>query len=219
MIEASSSYAQSAFVATVKIGASIDLEGRQCVPRVRGVEHLGAGFNWVQLIGRSLSVLLELGALAVVSWLYSYWQDEPTARVDVLVPSFFPIVFGVLADTYEIVSILFFIRKRAINAVATFFDIALIGAGIFAFLVLGMVDRGVGERRKHWAMDMKNAMYFMIAYCIVHAGFIVLAASGMVKIYLVTNRSQRDSQVEKSQVKMVEFSEGQDQPPSQPRLA
>lgn len=72
-------------------------------------------------------------------------------------------MFGVLADTYEIVSILYFSRKHAINALAAFFDIAFIGAGIFAFLVLGMVDPGVGERRKRWAMDMKGAMYFMIA--------------------------------------------------------
>lgn len=91
MIQKSCSHAQSAFVATVEIGASIDLEGRQCVPRVRGVGHLGAGFSWMQVIGRSLSVLLELGALAVVSWLYSYWRDEPTTRVDVLVPCFFPV--------------------------------------------------------------------------------------------------------------------------------
>jgi hypothetical protein len=69
-----------------------------------------------------------------------------------------------MADTYEVVSLLFFKRRRAINPVAICFDIALIGSGIFCFLVLGMVDRGLGERRGQWAADMTSAMIFMIVF-------------------------------------------------------
>jgi hypothetical protein len=69
-----------------------------------------------------------------------------------------------LADVYEIVSLLFLNRKRAINPVAVCFDIALIGVGIFCFLILGMVDEGTGEIRALWAKDMMNAMIFMIVF-------------------------------------------------------
>jgi hypothetical protein len=63
-----------------------------------------------------------------------------------------------------VVSLLFFNRRRAINPVAVCFDIAMIGSGIFCFLVLGMVDRGSGERRAVWVADMTNAMIFMIVF-------------------------------------------------------
>ncbi|EAQ92963.1 hypothetical protein CHGG_01198 [Chaetomium globosum CBS 148.51] len=75
------------------------------------------------------------------------------------------LAFGILADVYEIGSLLFLNRKRAINTVAVCFDIALIGVGIFCFLILGTVDEGSGERRAHWAKDMTNAMIFMIVFC------------------------------------------------------
>lgn len=54
---------------------------------------------------------------------------------------------------------------------------------------------------------------------IIHAAFIVLAASAMAKMYFVINRSKRDSQVAKSQADLVKFSGRRGQPPSQPRLA
>lgn len=65
---------------------------------------------------------------------------------------------------YEIGSLLFLNRRRAINPVAVCFDIALIGVGIFCFLILGMIDEGTGKRRAIWAKDMTNAMIFMIVF-------------------------------------------------------
>jgi hypothetical protein len=62
------------------------------------------------------------------------------------------------------VSLCFFNRRRSINPVAVCFDVAMIGSGIFCFLVLGMVDRGSGERRRVWVADMTNAMVFMIVF-------------------------------------------------------
>lgn len=68
-----------------------DVERRRCAPHVRAIGRLGVAYNWTQVVGRALSVLLELGGIAFVSWLYSYWKSEPTTRVDVLMPSFFPV--------------------------------------------------------------------------------------------------------------------------------
>jgi hypothetical protein len=68
-----------------------DAERGGCVPQVRAVGHLGVKYNWAQVVCRFFSVLLELGALAFIAWLYSYWRSEPTTRVDVLFPSFFPV--------------------------------------------------------------------------------------------------------------------------------
>jgi len=69
----------------------MDVERGQCVPRIRAIGQLGVGYNWAQVIGRFVSVLFELGALSFIAWLYSYWRTEPTTRVDVLLPSFFPV--------------------------------------------------------------------------------------------------------------------------------
>lgn len=69
----------------------MDAERGQCVPRIRAIGQLGVGYNWTQVVGRFASVLFELGALSFVAWLYSYWKAEPTTRVDVLMPSFFPV--------------------------------------------------------------------------------------------------------------------------------
>jgi hypothetical protein len=69
----------------------MDVERGRCVPRIRAVGQLGVKFNSAQVIGRLLSVLFELGAVSFIAWLYSYWRSEPTTRVDVLLPSFFPV--------------------------------------------------------------------------------------------------------------------------------
>jgi hypothetical protein len=69
----------------------MDVEKRCCVPRIRAAGQLGVKFNSAQAIGRFLSVLFELGAVSFIAWLYSYWRSEPTTRVDVLLPSFFPV--------------------------------------------------------------------------------------------------------------------------------
>jgi hypothetical protein len=52
---------------------------------------LGWGYNCTQVIGRILSALVAAGALIFISWQYNYWQDEPTVRVDIILPSFFPV--------------------------------------------------------------------------------------------------------------------------------
>ena len=162
----------------------MDAERGRCVPRIRKVGRLGVKFNWAQVVGRFVSVLFELGAVCFIAWLYSYWRTEPTTRVDVLFPSFFPVswircqlippesltdtivqlIIGIAADTYEVVSLLFLNRRRAINAVAVCCDVAVIGTGIFCFLLLSVVDRGSGERRAYWVTDMTNAMIFMIVF-------------------------------------------------------
>ncbi|KAH6854097.1 hypothetical protein B0I37DRAFT_361079 [Chaetomium sp. MPI-CAGE-AT-0009] len=165
MAQESTGTAPSALASAARPAApAADVERGRCVPHVRAIGHLGVAFNWTQIVGRWLSILLELGALAFVSWLYSYWRSEPTTRVDVLMPSFFPLAFGIVVDAYEIGSLVFLNRKRAINPLAICFDIVLIGVGIFCFLILGMVDEGTGERRAHWAKDMTNAMIFMIVF-------------------------------------------------------
>ncbi|KAK4129067.1 hypothetical protein N657DRAFT_668157 [Parathielavia appendiculata] len=185
----------------------MDTEKGGCVPRVPATGLLGVRFNWVQVIGRFLSVLLEFGALAFVAWLYGYWRSEPTTRVDVLFPSFFPVITGILMDTYELVSLLFLKRRRAINPVVVCFDIALVGIGAFCFLVLGLVDRGSGERRSYWASDMSNVMVFMIVFSILHAGFIILAAAGVMRIYFSSTKARQEAQLARSQVEMVQFNE------------
>ncbi len=70
---------------------TMDAERGRCVPRIRKVGRLGVRFNWAQAVGRLVSVLFELGAVCFIAWLYSYWRTEPTTRVDVLFPSFFPV--------------------------------------------------------------------------------------------------------------------------------
>ncbi|KAK4098779.1 hypothetical protein N658DRAFT_499016 [Parathielavia hyrcaniae] len=193
-------------------------ERARCIPRVTATGLLGVRFNWTQVIGRFLSVLLESGTLAFVAWLYAYWRLEPTTRVDVLWPSFFPVIAGILMDTYELVSLLFLKRNWAINPVAVCFDIALVGTGAFCFLLLGLVDRGSGERRASWAADMWNAMVFMIVFAILHAGFIVLAAGGVIRIYFSSNKARREAQLGRSHADIVQFNERRAQLQSLPRV-
>jgi hypothetical protein len=69
----------------------MDVERGRCVPRVPAIGQLGVRFNWAQVIGRALSALFECGALSFIAWLYGFWRSEPTTRVDVLLPSFFPV--------------------------------------------------------------------------------------------------------------------------------
>jgi hypothetical protein len=63
----------------------------KCVPRIPVLGELGWGYNCTQVIGRILSALVAAGALIFISWQYNYWQDEPTVRVDIILPSFFPV--------------------------------------------------------------------------------------------------------------------------------
>jgi hypothetical protein len=69
----------------------MDVERGRCVPQVRAIGQHGVTFSWLQVAGRFLSMSFALGALGFIAWLYSYWRAEPTTRVDVLFPSFFPV--------------------------------------------------------------------------------------------------------------------------------
>ncbi|GAB1310709.1 MARVEL domain-containing protein [Madurella fahalii] len=185
----------------------MDVERGNCFPRVRAIGNMGVRFSWAQVAGRSLSILYELGALSFIAWLYGYWRSEPTTRVDILFPSFFPVILGIMVDSYEVVSLLFLDRKRAVNPVSVCFDVAMIGAGIFCFLLLGMVDRGTGTVRGLWATDMTNAMVFMIVFCIIHVGFIVLAAGGVMHIYLSGGKARDEERLARSRAEMIQFNE------------
>ncbi|KAK3902985.1 hypothetical protein C8A05DRAFT_33299 [Staphylotrichum tortipilum] len=191
----------------------MDVEESRCVPRIRPMGQLGVRFTWAQLIGRFLSVLFELGTVAFIAWLFNYWRKEPTTRVDVLMPSFFPLILGIVADAYEVVSLLFFYRTRAINPLAVASDIAVIATGIFCFMVLSTAEGGTGEWRAYWVTDMRNAMIFMIVFCIVHSAFIVMAAAGVILVYFQANRAgsqpqfEADDQLIKSQEEIIRFHE------------
>ncbi|KXX73178.1 hypothetical protein MMYC01_210255 [Madurella mycetomatis] len=80
----------------------------------------------------------------------------------------------------------------------------MIGAGIFCFLLLSTVDRGIGTVRGFWAADMTNAMIFMIVFCIIHVGFIMLAAGGVIYIYISGDKARRDEWLARSQAEMVQ---------------
>ncbi|KAL1837209.1 hypothetical protein VTJ49DRAFT_4160 [Mycothermus thermophilus] len=198
-------------------GLAVLFETRtSCMQTVFG--ELGWCFNCTQVVGRFLAVLLELGALGFIAYLYDYWKGEPTTRVDLLVPSFAPVVGGVVIDTYELVSLLFLSRRRAINYPIMFFDVSMIAVGIFSFLVLGLVEKGSGRLRAAWAKDMTNAMIFMIIFTLLHAGFLVLAVAGIVYSYRVDRKKWAKSRLEKHRRTIVEFYQRRKQAASQPTV-
>lgn len=79
---------------------------------------------------------------------------------------------AILSDGYETASLLFFKRKRAINPVAVFFDIAVAAVGVFCFVTISSsgfdVYRGVifdvGSVRAIWADDVNTAMILMMVF-------------------------------------------------------
>ncbi|KAK3989898.1 hypothetical protein QBC44DRAFT_326284 [Cladorrhinum sp. PSN332] len=183
-------------------------------PHIRAIGPLGFAFNFAQVAFRFLSIFVALGALSFVAWLYDYWRSEPTARVDVLFPSFFPLVVGIFVDAYELVSLLWLDRKRALNPVAIGFDVVLIGTTIFCFLILSMVEDEPGsavrdshDRHAYWASDMSNAMIFMITVSLVRAAFIILTSIGVVWMYLAGEKEKKAQLVALSQAEIVGFSE------------
>ena len=72
------------------------------LPRIRAIGPLSFAFNCTQVVIRFGSIILSLGALAYIAWLYNYWRSEPTTQVDALFPSFFPVCvfFFALVTTY-----------------------------------------------------------------------------------------------------------------------
>ncbi|KAK4226837.1 hypothetical protein QBC38DRAFT_479512 [Podospora fimiseda] len=197
-------------------------------PHIRAIGHLGFNFNFTQVACRVLSILVALGALAFVAWLYDYWRSEETVRVDVLVPSFFPLVAGLFVDGYELVSLLWFNRKRALNPVAICFDVALIGTTIFSFMVLSMVDDEPGSLVRNnnkiyasWASDMDKAMIFMIWVSLVRAAFIILTSIGIVWLFLAADREKKALVLARNQADIVGFYEmrGRGLPTVSPQIA
>ncbi|KAL2271406.1 hypothetical protein VTJ83DRAFT_777 [Remersonia thermophila] len=193
-------------------------ERGRCTPHIPVLGELGWNFNCTQVVGRFLAVLLELGALSLIAYLYDHWKREPTTRVDLLIPSFPAVIVGVIVDMYEVISLLFLRRRRAVNYLVMFLDVTMIAVAIFAFLVLGLADKGSGQLRAIWAKDMTNAMIFMIIFSILHAALLVLAVAGIVYSYRVNRHNMKKAQLEKSQKNIVEFYQRRQQAASQPRV-
>lgn len=57
----------------------------------RDERDLHATFKWMQISFRFLAVLYEVAALAFLGYIYDTWRREPSVRVDVVFPSFFPV--------------------------------------------------------------------------------------------------------------------------------
>ncbi|KAK0661230.1 hypothetical protein QBC41DRAFT_330438 [Cercophora samala] len=194
----------------------VDDEGRHSGrPSVRAIGALGIAFNFLQVALRFTTFLYEVGSLAFIAWLYNHWRWEENMRVDFLFPSFFPLGVGVLLDAYEFVSLLWLNRRRAINPVVVGFDVALAGTGVFCFTILNMVDdrprwnfRRLDRTHEAWVLDMRNAMIFMIVFSIMHAGFVVLAAAGVVKMYRDIGKTRRAKELARAQLEMLQFTQG-----------
>ncbi|KAL2193717.1 hypothetical protein P885DRAFT_80942 [Corynascus similis CBS 632.67] len=198
--------------------ANPDVERDDYSSGQRVVVDLGFIFNRTQLIGRCLSTFLNLGALIFIAYLYDHWRPKPAIKVDVLIPSFFPLVAAFLADTYEMISLLFLNRKKAISPVSVCFDILLVGLGIFSFMVLSMVNGEGSEQQARWAADTVNAMIVMIVFSFVHTGFIILAASGMVRIHRLVKKTIGNVQSTQNQVDTLPSTQSKMQIMSQPGM-
>ncbi|KAK4456980.1 hypothetical protein QBC42DRAFT_47428 [Cladorrhinum samala] len=182
------------------------------LPRIRAIGPLSFAFNCTQVVIRFGSIILSLGALAYIAWLYNYWRSEPTTQVDALFPSFFPLIVGVLVDSYELVALLWLNRTRALNPVAVGFDIALTGTSVFCFLILSMVEREPGRayetaRRLSWASDMRNAMIYMIVVSIFRVASIVMACVGIIRTHLSAEKAGKAQTLARNQAEIVGFSE------------
>ncbi|KAK4170662.1 hypothetical protein QBC36DRAFT_371117 [Triangularia setosa] len=196
----------------------VDEEGRQPLgcPKVRAIGTLGVPFNFLQVALRFTTFLFELGSLAFIAWLYGHWRWEASARVDFIFPSFFPLGVAILLDSYEFVSLLWLNRRRAISPMAVGFDVALTGTGVFCFSILNMVDdkprrnfNRPDRAHESWALDMRNAMIFMIVFSIMHAAFVVLTAIGVVKMYISLGKNRKARLLAQAQLEMLRFSQGQ----------
>ncbi|KAK3362358.1 hypothetical protein B0T25DRAFT_4442 [Lasiosphaeria hispida] len=180
-----------------------------------GERELGVVFKFSHVAARFLTLLFEIGILTLVSWLYATWQSDPTVRVDVLFPCFFPVVVSIIMSGYEITSLLALKRRRPINPVAICFDIAVAAVGVFCFLAISMSgfdeDRATrpDAAREAWVYNVNLAMIFMMAFSLGHACFIIMAAVAVVYLAIHRKRSQRDELIAINQAEMVEFTERQ----------
>ncbi|KAK4184704.1 hypothetical protein QBC35DRAFT_416398 [Podospora australis] len=184
-------------------------------PHLRPIGEYGIVFICIIISFRFVAAMVSLGAVAFIAYLYDYWSGDNLARVDVLFPSFFPLLIGFLLDAFEIFSLLWIKgRRHAINPVAIGFDIALIGAGIFSFLIINMADDEPGmvfenpeSRHSVWALDMRNAMIFMIVFSLLHATFILFAAAGVIHVWVSSERTRKSKKLARIQAEMVKFTE------------
>ncbi|KAK3393374.1 hypothetical protein B0H63DRAFT_16723 [Podospora didyma] len=181
----------------------------------RGIPGLRVSFKLIQAVSRFLAVLFELGTLAFIGWLYNTWRYQPSVRVDVLFPSFFPVAAAVIMDLYELISLVCLTRRWPINRIAVGFDLVLIAVGVFCFLVIGLADHGVYRNlglqgtESTWDVDVNNAMIFMIVFTILHAYFLLLACAGYIYRSVDRNRRKNKKMLALSQAQMVEFNERQ----------
>jgi len=89
------------------------------------------------------------------------------------------IIVAMIMNTYEVISLLCFKRKRAINPVAVCVDIAVAAVGVICFVAISMsgygVYRGIGAQpgssRWVWSGDVNNVMIFMMVFRSVAAPF------------------------------------------------
>ncbi|AEO53764.1 hypothetical protein MYCTH_2055207, partial [Thermothelomyces thermophilus ATCC 42464] len=168
-----------------------------------------------------VSIPFGLGALTFIAYIHHGWEPELATSVDILSPSFFPILLaGVMVDTYEVVYLLFLSRRRSISPMAVRFDVLSVGSGIFCFMVLGITDKGAGGRRACWAADMIKAMVYLtrLCYSFVHAAFIVLPAAGKIRIYHSTTSTLGNTQTAGNQPEVPETAQNRGQTPSQPTI-
>ncbi|KAK3382737.1 hypothetical protein B0T24DRAFT_672697 [Lasiosphaeria ovina] len=170
----------------------------------------------VQAASRFIAILFELGTISFISYIYNVWRSEPGVKVEVIFPSFFPVVAATLMNAYEVISLCFLDRKWPINPVAACFDIAFIAVGIFCFLILGTVDHGiyrpagsvvVVSGSSEWDVDVNNAMIFMIVFTIVHVYLLLMACVGYIYVSVRRSRAKKLNLVARNQAEMVHFYE------------
>ncbi|KAK3335836.1 hypothetical protein B0T19DRAFT_20588 [Cercophora scortea] len=176
----------------------------------------GAVAKLIQVIARFVTVLYGLATVTVLGWIYSVWKWEPTVRVDIIFPSFFPVIVGTLMDSYEVVSLLFLKRRSPVNIVAVAVDVAVAISSVVCFLIIGLTDYGSdqsyigwGSKRPDWAVDMNNCMIFMIVFCLIHVLFIVMASAGCVLNTVRRNRARLRALRSRNQAELVQFTEAQ----------
>ncbi|KAK1826377.1 hypothetical protein QBC39DRAFT_364573 [Podospora conica] len=183
--------------------------------------HKGSGylggllFALSQVIFRTVALLFEVATLAFIASTFAKWQGEVTVRVDIVWPCFFPVIVALLADGYELESLLFVKRKRPINSIAVAFDIVVAGVGIFCFITVSLSGyeayRGLQEQsmrpRARWASDMNTLMVFMLVFSLLHLLFVVVAAIGGVYLIILHKRAEKLERVARNQAEMIHFAE------------
>ncbi|KAK1757877.1 hypothetical protein QBC47DRAFT_166603 [Echria macrotheca] len=182
-----------------------------------GRGELGIVFKTSQVVCRIIAVLFEIGAITFLAWAYDRWKSEPSVRVDIIFPCFFPVATAILSDSYEVVSLLFLKRKRPLNPAIVICDVAVAAVGVFCFVMIsgsgydvykGTTPR-LGTLRPLWADDINNAMIFMMVFSLLHAMFILVAALAGVYIVIVRKRAEKEERIARNQAEMIHFNERQ----------